>query len=210
MVSSLVGPTSFTLRLGSFSSTTVATIAIDLSKTIAVRTYWSTLAFACCVSQLQTSMGDQRSSRRRCVARFWRAGSRGQRNTSSESRQRFLQKEVSLKRGRYRPRQRPLTEAQIEEIWTRRAAGEAATRIARHMGRYARSIGDYLYEAGGIRPRPRSRSRIALTVREREEISRGLAAADSLRSIAVRIGRAPSTVSREVARNYGRQNYRAG
>ena len=78
------------------------------------------------------------------------------------------------------------------------------------MGRYARSIGDYLYEAGGIRPRPRSRSRIALTVREREEISRGLAAADSLRSIAVRIGRAPSTVSREVARNYGRQNYRAG
>ncbi len=115
-----------------------------------------------------------------------------------------------MKRGQYRPRQRPLTEDQIAELWKRRAAGEAATRIARHMGRYRNSVGDYLLESGGIRPRPRTRSRIALTMQEREEISRGLATADSLRSIAVRIGRAPSTVSREVARNHGRQNYRAG
>src|SRR6266849_10804455 len=104
-----------------------------------------------------------------------------------------------MKRGQYRPRQRPLTEDQIAELWKRRAAGEAATRIARHMGRYRNSVGDYLLESGGIRPRPRTRSRIALTMQEREEISRGLATADSLRSIAVRIGRAPSTVSREVA-----------
>ena len=115
-----------------------------------------------------------------------------------------------MKRGQYRPRQRPLTKDQIAELWKRRAAGEAATRIARHMGRYRNSVGDYLLESGGIRPRPRTRSRIALTMQEREEISRGLATADSLRSIAVRIGRAPSTVSREVARNHGRQNYRAG
>ncbi len=115
-----------------------------------------------------------------------------------------------MKRGQYRPRQRPLTEDQIAELWKRRAAGEAATRIARHMGRYRNSVGEYLFESGGIRPRPRTRSRIALTMQEREEISRGLATADSLRSIAVRIGRAPSTVSREVARNHGRQNYRAG
>jgi len=68
----------------------------------------------------------------------------------------------------------------------------------------------YIHDAGGIRPRPRKRSPSGLTLQEREEISRGLAAADSLRSIAVRIGRSPSTVSREVRRNHGRQSYRAG
>lgn len=114
-----------------------------------------------------------------------------------------------MKRGKYRPRQRPFTEAEIAEIWRRRAAGEAGTRIARHMGRYARSVGDYLHAVGGIRPRARTRSRISLTLGEREEISRGLAAGDSLRAIAARIGRRPSTVSREVARNQGRRNYRA-
>jgi IS30 family transposase len=115
-----------------------------------------------------------------------------------------------LKRRKYRPRQRPLTEAEIAELWARRAAGESGTRIARHMGRYASSLLDYVHEAGGIRPRPRNRSRIALSLQEREEISRGLAAADSLRSIAVGIGRSASTVSREVARNHGRRSYRAG
>ena len=78
------------------------------------------------------------------------------------------------------------------------------------MGRYVKSIRSYIHDAGGIRPRPRKRSRIGLTLQEREEISRGLAAADSLRAIAVRIGRSPSTVSREVTRNHGRQSYRAG
>jgi transposase, IS30 family len=115
-----------------------------------------------------------------------------------------------LKRGKYRPRQRRLTEAEIAELWTRRAAGESGTRIARHMGRYVKSVRDYIHDVGGIRPRPRKRSRIALSLQEREEISRGLAAADSLRSIAVRIGRSASTVSREVTRNRGRQDYRAG
>ena len=115
-----------------------------------------------------------------------------------------------MKRRKYRPRQRPLTEAEIAELWRRRAAGESGTRIARHMGRYASSLRDYIHDAGGIRPRPRKRSRLALTMSEREEISRGLAAADSLRSIALRIGRSPSTVSREVTRNRGPRNYRAG
>ena len=114
-----------------------------------------------------------------------------------------------LKRRR-RPKQRPLTEAQIAELWRRRAAGEPGTRIARHIGRYASSVHKHIYEAGGIRPRLRKKSRIALRLEEREEISRGLAAAQSLRSIASRIGRSPSTVSREVARNRGRQGYRAG
>ena len=115
-----------------------------------------------------------------------------------------------MKRRKYRPRQGPFTETQIAEIWARRAAGEGATRIARHMGRYRRSVGGYLHAVGGVRPRPRKKSRMALSQQEREEISRGLAATDSLRAIAVRIGRSPSTVSREVARNQGRQGYRAG
>ena len=115
-----------------------------------------------------------------------------------------------MKGRRYRPRQGPLTETQIAEVWARRAAGEAATRIARHMGRYRTSVGQYFRATGGIRPRPRQKSRITLSLQEREEISRGLAAADPLRAIAMRIGRSPSTVSREVARNQGRQGYRAG
>ena len=115
-----------------------------------------------------------------------------------------------MKRRKYRPRQRPLTEAEVAELWMRRAAGESGTRIARHMGRYASSLRDYIHEAGGVRPRPRKRARIALSLQEREEISRGLAAADSLRAIAIRIRRPPSTVSREVARNLGPRRYRAG
>ena len=119
-------------------------------------------------------------------------------------------KEVSLKRGKYGPRQRPLTEAEVEEIWARRAAGESPTRIARHMGRYPDSLREYVHRAGGIRPRRRRRSPISLSLEEREEISRGLAAEMSLRAIATRIGRSPSTVAREVSRNHGRQGYRAG
>ena len=111
---------------------------------------------------------------------------------------------------RRRPKQRPLTEAQKAELWARRKGGESTTRIARHMGWLPSSLRTFVRAAGGVPPRPQERSRIALSLEEREEISRGLAAADSLRSIAVRIGRSPSTVSREVARNHGRQRYRAG
>lgn len=115
-----------------------------------------------------------------------------------------------MKRGRYRPRQGRLTEAQMAEIWVRRAAGQTGTRIARHMGRYASSIRNYIHQAGGVRPRVRKRSRIALSLQDREEISRGLAAGLSYRLMGARIGRSTSTVSREVARNGGRQSYRAG
>ncbi len=115
-----------------------------------------------------------------------------------------------MKRGKYRPRQRRLTESQVAELWVRRAAGESGTRIARHLGRYPASVRAHIRDVGGIRPRPKRRSPIALSRQEREEISRGLAAAASLRSIASRIRRSPSTVSREVARNRGRESYRAG
>ena len=117
---------------------------------------------------------------------------------------------MSLKRGKYRPRHGSYTAAEIAELWARRAAGETGTRIARHMGLEATALRDYFHKAGGIRPRPRKRSRSALSLVEREEISRGLAAADSFHAIAFRIGRSPSTVSREVARNQGRQSYRSG
>ena len=112
-----------------------------------------------------------------------------------------------MKRGKYRQR---LTEAQESEIWARRAAGETGTRIARHMGLYGDTVRACIRRAGGVRPRPRNKSRTALRLEEREEISRGCAAGDSDRAIAARIGRSPSTVWREVARNGGRQNYRAG
>jgi len=66
-----------------------------------------------------------------------------------------------------------------------------------------------LSPTGGIRPVPRKRSRLALTLSDREEISRGLATQLSLRVIAAQLGRAPSTISREVKRNGGGKCYRA-
>ena len=66
-----------------------------------------------------------------------------------------------------------------------------------------------LSRTGGIRPAPKKRSRLALTLAEREEISRGIAAGHSMRAIAAQLGRAPSTISREINRNGGRRRYRA-
>jgi len=68
---------------------------------------------------------------------------------------------------------------------------------------------DLLKRTGGVRPVPRRRWELRLSLDEREEISRGLAAGRSLRAIAAGLGRAPSTVSREVSRNGGRAGYRA-
>jgi IS30 family transposase len=95
-------------------------------------------------------------------------------------------------------------------MWDRWQAGDSLHEIARLFDRGHSSIQGVLSETGGIRPRPRSRSRLALTLAEREVISRGMVAGQSLRSIAVSLGRAPSTVSRETNRNGGRRRYRAG
>ncbi len=70
-------------------------------------------------------------------------------------------------------------------------------------------IAGILAQTGGIRPVPRSRSSTALTLAKREEISRALATGESIRSVAARLGRVPSTICREVQRNGGRDNYRA-
>ena len=102
-----------------------------------------------------------------------------------------------------------VTEAEKAEIWERRAQGESLWAIARHLGRGGETIRRYVFLTGGVRPRPRTRSRCELTAGEREEISRGLAAEHSCHAIARRVGRAPSSVSREVARNGGRVGYRA-
>ena len=94
-------------------------------------------------------------------------------------------------------------------MWDRWQAGESLHSIARLFGRHHPSIQGILARTGGIRPPKRRRSRLALTMAEREEISRGVVAGRSIRSIASALGRAPSTVSRELRRNGGRHCYRA-
>jgi IS30 family transposase len=94
-------------------------------------------------------------------------------------------------------------------MWDRWQAGDSLYEIGRLFDRGHSSIQGVLSETGGVRPHPRSRSRLALTLAEREEISRGTVTGQSLRSIATSLGRAPSTVSREISRNGGRQRYRA-
>ena len=94
-------------------------------------------------------------------------------------------------------------------MWDRWHKGESLHSIARLFGRSHSSIQGVLARSGGIRPPQRRRSRRALTLSEREEISRGVFAGQSLRSIAASLARAPSTVSREINRNGGRRRYRA-
>jgi IS30 family transposase len=101
------------------------------------------------------------------------------------------------------------TDADKELMWDRWQAGESLHSIARLFDRHHPSIQGVLARTGGIRPPKRRRSRLALTMSEREEISRGIVAGWSIRSIASALGRAPSTVSRELRRNGGRQRYRA-
>ena len=101
------------------------------------------------------------------------------------------------------------TETDKALMWDRWQKGESVNSIARHFGRSHSSIQGVLARTGGIRPPQRRRSRRVLTVSEREEISRGAFAGQSLRSIAASLGRAPSTISREIKRNGGRRRYRA-
>ncbi len=101
------------------------------------------------------------------------------------------------------------TDADKELMWDRWQAGESLHSIARLFDRYHPSIQRILAESGGIRPPRRRRSHLALSMSEREEISRGIVAGRSIRSIASSLGRAPSTVSRELRRNGGRRRYRA-
>src|SRR5438067_352537 len=93
-----------------------------------------------------------------------------------------------------------MSAAQQEERWTRWRAREPVRAIARRMNKSLPQVWHLLAQAGGQRPEPRSRAASALAPAECEEISRGLAAGESCHEIVARLGRAPSTISREVAR----------
>ena len=101
------------------------------------------------------------------------------------------------------------SDTQKAQMWDRWQRGESLKSIGRLFDRGSNSIYGVLSVTGGIRPPPRKRSSFALTLSEREEISRGVALGHSLRSIAAGIGRAPSTISREINRNGGYDSYRA-
>ncbi len=106
------------------------------------------------------------------------------------------------KRIYYTPQQKAI-------IWDRYKQGDSLHEIARMFDRYHSSIMPTIYQTGGFRPPVRKRHRLSLSLDEREEISRGLAEKCSIREIAKKISRAPSTVSREIRRHGGLTNYRA-
>jgi len=101
------------------------------------------------------------------------------------------------------------TDSQKALMWERWRQGWTLHQIAQLFNRAHTSVQGILVRTGGIRPPQRSRSPMALTLAEREEISRGVVEGQSMRSIAARVGRAPSTISREINRNGGSQDYRA-
>ncbi len=99
--------------------------------------------------------------------------------------------------------------AQRAEIWDRWQRGESMSSIGRRFDRQSSSVFSVISPSGGIRPADRTRGKQALSLKEREEISRGLSVRHSFRAIARQLGRAPSTISREVRRNGGSAAYRA-
>ena len=102
-----------------------------------------------------------------------------------------------------------MTDVQKGELWQRWRNGESITDISHAIGSFRTSVSYVLRRHGGFAPPLRTRSPHALTLAEREEISRGLSAEQSLRQIAKVLQRSPSTISREIARNGGKQHYRA-
>ena len=96
-----------------------------------------------------------------------------------------------------------------DEVWCRFKAGESFTAIARALGKPLGSVYNVVRLQGGIAPPARRRAPGALRSEEREAISRGLSAGVSIRELARSLGRAPSTISREITRNAGPDRYRA-
>ncbi len=95
------------------------------------------------------------------------------------------------------------TPEQKADIWSRWQKGEFLKSIGRLFDRPSSSIFNMLAPTGGIRPPIRKRSKLVLTFSDREDISRGIAAGLTIRSIAEKINRSPSTISREIKRNGG-------
>src|ERR1700704_2018326 len=102
------------------------------------------------------------------------------------------------------------TAAQKAELWERWKNGQSAAAISRALERRNKTgVERIVVLHGGIAPAPRRRALAALRLEEREEISRGIAAGQSIRQIAHGLGRGPSAVSREIRRNGGSRRYRA-
>jgi IS30 family transposase len=106
-------------------------------------------------------------------------------------------------------RRRGLTGTERGELWRRWKQGQSLSDIGRALNKAPASVHGFLSTSGGIAPVARRRSDRVLTAEEREEISRQLCAGSSMRSIATCLGKAPSTISREITRNGGRKRYRA-
>lgn len=104
---------------------------------------------------------------------------------------------------------RRLDGSERSEIRARIVRGETHWEVAEAVGCSTKSVQRLLVRTGGLRSRARPRSALRLSLSEREEISRGLRAGESGRAIARRLGRAASTISREVAANGSRKRYRA-
>src|SRR6266545_1622439 len=104
---------------------------------------------------------------------------------------------------------RRFTPVERAALWEGWKSGLSLVEIGRRLDRRASTVLQALRREGGFAPRARCRASRSLQLLEREEISRGLAADRSIREIARTLGRSPSTVSREIGRNGGRQAYRA-
>lgn len=99
--------------------------------------------------------------------------------------------------------------SELESVWQRWKRGEPNLQIAKALGFPPASVWWQIRTRGGLAPHARRRAARALSLSEREEISRGLATAEGVRSMARRLARAPSTISREIERHGGRAQYRA-
>jgi len=113
---------------------------------------------------------------------------------------------MGMKRAYYRV---GFSAGQSAELWERWKRGDGLKAIGRVLGKPSSCIFAHIKPSGGIKPPARRRSRLALNLAEREDISRGLVAGRSVRSMARALGRSPSTVSREIVRNGGSRWYRA-
>jgi len=113
---------------------------------------------------------------------------------------------MGMKRAYYRV---GFSAGQSAELWERWKRGDGLKAIGRVLGKPSSCIFAHIKPSGGIKPPARRRSRLALSLAEREDISRGLVAGRSVRSMARALGRSPSTVSREIVRNGGSRWYRA-
>ena len=102
-----------------------------------------------------------------------------------------------------------LTSDEEARLWELYRQGRNLSAIARELGKARSTVDGHVRERKGFAPLKRRRAERVLSLQEREEISRGLSAHGSIRQIAAALGRAPSSISREIRRHGGRDNYRA-